>query len=205
MTEAVDAASVPPHLIGVPPKAPRTHAPWLRKLAGGVLRICGWHVTGAFPDERRLVIIAAPHSSGWDAVWGLLVKLALGLHIEFMGKQEIFWWPLGSLLRFFGGFPVNRRAAGGVVGELTARMRSHDDLWLVIAPEGTRRRVEKWKSGFWRVARDAGVPICCAAFHYPEKRIHIGRVFTATDDFEADHAAIRAWYRPYVGKHRDTT
>jgi 1-acyl-sn-glycerol-3-phosphate acyltransferase len=204
MTEVLDAAPVPPHLIPMPAKAPRAHAPWLRRLAARALRICGWQVTGTFPDERRLVLIVAPHSSGWDALWGMLVKLALGMHIEFMGKQEIFWWPLGALLRWLGGFPVDRGAAGGVVGELTARMRSHDDLWLALAPEGTRRRVGKWKSGFWRVARDAGVPICCVAFHYPERRMHIGPTVVPSDDFDADHAMIRAWYQPYVGMRRDT-
>ncbi|MCE3002855.1 MAG: lysophospholipid acyltransferase family protein [Xanthomonadaceae bacterium] len=204
MTEVASTADPAPPLVSLPPSAPRRHSAATRRAAAWVLRVCGWRITGAFPDVPRLVLIAAPHSSGWDAVWGLLVKLALGLHIEFMGKREIFWWPLGPVLRFLGGFPVNRQAAGGVVEQLTERMRASDSLWLVLAPEGTRRRVGQWKSGFWRVARDAGVPICCAAFHYPQKRIHIGPVFTPSADFNADHAAIRAWYRPYVGKHRDT-
>lgn len=204
MTDAATLAAATPTVIPLPPCAPRRHSAPTRRAAEWVLRLCGWRITGEFPDVPKLVVIAAPHSSGWDAVWGLLAKLALGLNIEFMGKREIFWWPLGPVLRFLGGFPVNRQAAGGVVEQLTVRMRDSDTLWLVLAPEGTRRRVGKWKSGFWRVARDAGVPICCAAFHYPEKRIHIGRVLTPGADFDADHAAIREWYRPYVGKHRDT-
>ncbi len=204
MTDAATLAAATPTVIPMPPRAPRRHAARTRRAAEWVLRLCGWRVTGEFPDVPKLVLIAAPHSSGWDAVWGLLVKIALGINIEFMGKREIFWWPLGPVLRFLGGFPVNRQAAGGVVEQLTERMRASDSLWIVLAPEGTRKRVGKWKSGFWRVARDAGVPICCAAFHYPEKRIHIGLVITPGADFDADHAAIREWYRPYVGKHRDT-
>jgi 1-acyl-sn-glycerol-3-phosphate acyltransferase len=204
MTDTVAAGRADDVLIPLPPNAPQRHRPLLRALAIAVLRMFGWRITGAFPDVPRLVLIAAPHSSGWDAVWGLLLKLALGLEAEFMGKRELFWWPLGSVLRFFGGFPVNRQAAGGLVEQLTGRMRESDSLWLMLAPEGTRRRVGKWKSGFWRVAHDAGVPILCVAFHYPERRIHVGLLYTPTDDFDADHAAIRAWYGPYVGKHRDT-
>ena len=204
MTDTARGAATEPTLIPVPQNLPRRHAPVTRRIAAAALRACGWRLTGEFPDVPRLVLIAAPHSSGWDAVWGLLAKIALGLSAEFMGKREIFWWPLGPVLRFLGGFPVNRQAAGGVVEQLTERMRRSEHLWLLLAPEGTRKRVGKWKSGFWRVARDAGVPILCVGFHYPEKRIHIGRVFTPTADFETDHAAIREWYRPYVGKHRDT-
>jgi 1-acyl-sn-glycerol-3-phosphate acyltransferase len=204
MTEARAVGDDVLPLDAAPPLAPRRHSGATQRLAAWILRACGWRITGAFPDVPKLVLIAAPHSSGWDAVWGLLVKIALGLNVEFMGKREIFWWPLGPLLRFLGGFPVNRQAAGGVVEQLTERMRRSETLWIVLAPEGTRRRVGQWKSGFWRVARDAGVPICCAAFHYPEKRVHIGNVLTPGADFETDHATIRAWYRPYVGKHRDT-
>jgi 1-acyl-sn-glycerol-3-phosphate acyltransferase len=204
MTESSSAPTAPAHLIALPPQAPRKHGAFSRRAAALVLRWCGWRVTGEFPDLPRLVIIAAPHSSGWDAVWGMLVKVALGLDVEFMAKREVFWWPLGSLLRALGGFPVDRSATVGVVEQLTERMHKHPRLWLAVAPEGTRRRVGKWKTGFWRVAHDAGVPVVCAAFHYPERRVHIGQRFDVGDDMEADMRAIRDYYQPYVGRHRDT-
>jgi len=204
MTEASAAPAAHAHLIPLPPHAPRKHGAFSRRAAAMVLRLCGWRVTGAFPDLPRLVIIAAPHSSGWDAVWGMLIKLALGIDIEFMAKRELFWWPLSSLLRALGGFPVDRKSTLGVVEQLTERMRTHQHLWLVVAPEGTRRRVGKWKSGFWRVAHDAGVPVVCVAFHYPERRMHIGQRFEVGHDMEADMRAIRAYYQPFVGRHRDT-
>lgn len=199
-----ESSAVPAHLIALPLQAPRKPGAFSQRAAALVLRWCGWRVTGAFPDLPRLVIIAAPHSSGWDAVWGMLVKLALGLDVEFMAKREVFWWPLGSLLRALGGFPVDRSATVGVVEQLTERMRTHPRLWLAVAPEGTRRRVGKWKTGFWRVAHDAGVPVVCAAFHYPERRVHIGQSFEVGDDMDADMRAIREYYRPFVGRHRDT-
>jgi 1-acyl-sn-glycerol-3-phosphate acyltransferase len=204
MTEVAASVSGASHLIALPPLAPRRRAPLLQRLASAALRLCGWRVTGEFPNLRRVVLIVAPHSSGWDAVWGMLVKLAIELNIEFMGKREIFWWPLGSLLRYLGGFPVDRSAALGVVEQATERMRSRETLWLALAPEGTRRRVGKWKTGFWRVAHDAGVPIVCVAFHYPERRIHIGRIVHPGDDMEADMRLIREYYQPFVGLWRDT-
>lgn len=191
-------------LIPLPPSAPRAGHAFGRWLGRTVLRLGGWKVVGEFPDLPKLMIIAAPHSSGWDAVWGLAAKLALGVDVKFMAKAELFRGPLGWLLRRLGIFPVDRAAPGGIVGEVAAKYRQSERLWLGVAPEGTRRRVERWKSGFWRIAREAGVPVLCAYFHYPEKTIGVGALFELGDDLEADMARIRAWYRPWVGKHRGT-
>lgn len=191
-------------LIPLPPSAPRAGHAFGRWLGRTVLRLGGWKVVGEFPDLPKLMIIAAPHSSGWDAVWGLAAKLALGVDVKFMAKAELFRGPLGWLLRRLGIFPVDRAAPGGIVGEVAAKYRQSERLWLGVAPEGTRRRVERWKSGFWRIAREAGVPVLCAYFHYPEKTIGVGALFELGDDLEADMARIRAWYRPWMGKHRGT-
>lgn len=194
--------SVPPsHLIALPPSAPRIHGAFARSWASAVVRMCGWRVVGELPNLERVVLIAAPHTSGWDAVWGLLIKLALGLRVEIMAKQEIFWWPLGAALRWLGAFPVARGSTLGLVEQFTVRMRESQTMWLVLAPEGTRRKVDKWKSGFWRVAHDAGVPILAVSFHYPDKTITMGRVFHTSDDMDADLAQIREYYRAFAGKH----
>jgi 1-acyl-sn-glycerol-3-phosphate acyltransferase len=189
-------------LIPLPPAAPRTQSRFGRWFGLTILRLGGWRMDGEFPDLPRAVLIAAPHSSGWDAFWGLAAKLALGLRIEFMAKQELFWWPLGALLRAIGGFPVNRRSAEGVVEQLTARMQRQPQLWLLLAPEGTRRRVQQWKTGFWRIATSAEVPVICAYFHYPTRTIGIGECMRMSGDLDADIARIRAFYRPWRGKHR---
>lgn len=191
-------------LAEVPEGSPRTGHAFGRWLGRTLLRLGGWRVTGAFPPMAKAVVIAAPHSSGWDAYWGIAAKLAMGIDIRFMAKAELFVGPLGWLLRSFGGIPTHRQAPGGLIGEMQAEFRRRDRLWLVIAPEGTRRKVTQWKSGFWRIAHEAGVPVVCAYFHYPDKVIGIGEVFTLTDDMAADMARIRAWYRPWMGKHRDT-
>lgn len=186
----------------MPPQAPCTGNRFARWLGRSVLRLGGWTITGDWPDLPRLVVIAAPHSSGWDAVWGLAAKLAMGVDIAFMAKAELFRGPLGWLLRRFGGIPVDRSAPGGIVDQTAAQIRETPRMWFVLAPEGTRRRVEHWKTGFWKIARRAGVPVFCAWFHYPDRTIGLGPLVELTDDATADMARIREIYRPYLGKNR---
>lgn len=188
----------------MPPEAPRTGNALSRAFGRAILRLGGWRIVGQFPDLRRMVIIAAPHSSAWDAVWGLAAKLAMGVDIVFLAKAELFRGPLGLLLRALGGRAVDRSRAHGVVEQAVATLLSGERCWLVLAPEGTRKRVETWKSGFWHIARAADVPVFCAWFHYPDKTIGLGETFTMTRDPAADMARIRAYYVPYVGKNRGT-
>lgn len=190
---------------GVPTTVSRSGNAITRWIGRTILRLGGWTMAGDFPDLPKLMIIAAPHSSAWDAVWGLAAKLAMGAHIVFMGKQELFRGPIGWFLRRMGAIPVDRARAHGVVDAIVERFQRADHMWFVLAPEGTRKRVQNWKSGFWHVARDAGVPVLCVYFDYPQKTIGIGEVFETTSDMKSDMARIRAYYRPFVGKHRDTT
>lgn len=199
-----EPAVIPP----LPPAPPRRHGPLARWIGRSVLRLGGWKVTGHFPDLPKLVIIAAPHSSAWDAVWGLAVKLALGVDAKFMAKAELFrgpmGWLLGWLLRGIGGVPTDRSAPGGIVGEMERNFADNERFWLAIAPEGTRREVSRWKTGFWRIAHAAGVPVLCVYFHYPEKTIGIGDLVTLSDDPAADLARILRFYRPWKGRYHDT-
>ncbi len=187
----------------LPSRMPHLRDGWRRKTCRAVLRLCGWSLVGEFPDVPRAVLIAAPHSSWWDGAWGLLMKVGIGADVHFMGKQELFRGPLGSLLRRLGGMPIDRGAAKGVVEQMIDQFRQRDALWLGIAPEGTRKAVTRWKSGFWHIAHDAGVPIVTAWFNYPDKTIGIGPLFETSGDMEADLARLRAFYRPFKGKHRD--
>lgn len=187
----------------LPVQMPRLRDGWQRKACRTVLRLCGWSLAGEFPDVPKLVLIAAPHSSWWDGVWGLLIKVAIGADVHFMGKRELFFWPLGSLLRRLGGMAIDRGSAQGVVGQMIDQFRQREKLWLGIAPEGTRKPVQRWKSGFWRIAREAGVPIFPVAFHYPDKTIRLGPLFDTSADMEADLARLRSFYAPFRGKHRN--
>jgi len=191
-------------VLPLPPNAPRTRSRFGRWLGRSILRLGGWRMVGAFPDVPKLVLVGAPHSSNWDGVWGFAAKLALGLDIRILGKRELFWWPLGALLRRLGVIAVDRTAAHGVVEQLAALFARSDRFWFGLAPEGTRKPVERWKAGFWKIARAADVPVLPAYFHYPDKVIGIGPLFHLSDDMTADMARIRAWYRPWQGRHHGT-
>lgn len=193
-------------VLPLPPSAPRVKRnAFTRWLGRTVLRIGGWRMVGAFPDIPRLVLIAAPHSSNWDGLWGFAAKLALGVEVKVLGKHQLFWWPLGVLMRRLGVIAVNRSAAHGVVEQAAAMIRDSARIWFAIAPEGTRKRVERWKTGFWKIAKAAEVPVLPVYFHYPERVIGVGELFHLGDSMAADMARIRAWYRPWQGKNRGTT
>ena len=162
-------------------------------------------MVGAFPDLPKLVLVAVPHSSNWDGIWGFAAKLAMGLELKVLGKHQLFWWPLGPLLRRMGVIAVDRSAASGVVDQVATMVRNADGpLWVALAPEGTRRLVERWKPGFWKIAHQADVPVLPAYFHYPDKVIGIGPPITTSDDMAGDIERLRAWYRPWQGRHHGT-
>jgi 1-acyl-sn-glycerol-3-phosphate acyltransferase len=184
-------------VLPLPPNAPRVKPnAFTRWLGRTVLRLGGWRMEGEFPDIPKLVLIGAPHSSNWDGFWGLAAKLALGLDIRILGKDSLFKVPLmGVLLRRLGVIPVDRSAAHGVVEQSAMMIQRADRFWYGLAPEGTRKPVERWKTGFWKIARAAGVPVLPAYFHYGRKVIGIGPPFELGDDMGADLARIREWYR----------
>lgn len=185
----------------LPPHMPTFADNLLRRTCRGVLRLSGWRLEGELPDCARLVLIGAPHSSWWDGVWGLLMKVAIGANVHFMIKRELFRGPLGWLLRHLGGMPIERSAPGGVVGQMVDTFARGKSLWLAITPEGTRKPVARWKTGFWHIAHDAGVPVLTVAFDYPRKRFVLGPLFETSDDKAADIEQLRAFIAPHEGLH----
>ncbi|MGH8053813.1 MAG: lysophospholipid acyltransferase family protein [Stenotrophomonas sp.] len=187
----------------IPPNMPQLKsAAFSRWLGRSILRLGGWRIRGPIPDIARAVVIAAPHTSNWDGLWGLAAKMALGLEARILGKDKLFWWPLSVLLRGLGVVPLNRSSPQGTVGQAVEMIRSRDYVWYALAPEGTRKQVEEWKGGFLKIARMAEVPIIPAYFHYPERVIGFGPAFHTTGDDAADMASIRQWYRQWMGKNR---
>ncbi|RZA18421.1 MAG: acyltransferase [Lysobacteraceae bacterium] len=180
------------------------HSGFWEGLGASVLRAGGWRMVGAFPDLPKMVVIAAPHSSNWDGFWGFAAKLGMGVKLSILGKDSLARIPvLGPWLRTQGVIPVDRSASHGVVGQAVDAMRDAERMWYAIAPEGTRRRVERWKPGFWHIARGAGVPVVPAYFDYANKVIGIGPAFELSDDMHADIARIQRWYRPFKGRNHD--
>jgi 1-acyl-sn-glycerol-3-phosphate acyltransferase len=191
-------------LAPLPANAPRSGGnAFSRAFGRSVLALGGWRVEGAWPDLKKVVVIVAPHSSAWDAIWGLAAKVGMGLGIVFIGKKEAFWGPIGWILRHVGGMPVDRSAPGGIVDQVASEMRRAERMWFVLAPEGTRRAVEHWKPGFWRIAKAAGVPVFTVGFDYPRRRLMLGQLVELGDDIHADMPRIRALFKDYRGKNRD--
>jgi len=185
----------------MPPRVPKGGNAITRGLGRVILRLMGWRVTGMLPDEPRLIVIAAPHTSNWDWAIAMAALLALGLRINYMIKDSVFWWPLSVLLHATGGLATNREAPAGLVEDLAARVLHTAEIILVITPEGTRARVEHWKTGFLRIAELAHLPVVQVSWDYPSRTITLGPVAELSGDHEADIARIRAYYRRFTGRN----
>jgi len=145
---------------------PRRNYGLLRLLGRWILRGLGWHTEGEFPDHPRLVIAIAPHSSIWDFIIGAALLYVPGLRIAFIAKHTLFRWPLGGFMRWLGGVPVNRAQPENLAAVMAAEFGKREPLWLAITPEGTRTEGARFKSGFYRIARAAAVPILPVYFNY---------------------------------------
>lgn len=175
---------------------------WERAFARWVLRRSGWRIEGTVPDIPKAVIIFAPHSSNWDGLWMYSATTGIGLAVSIMGKPVLFKVPvLASILRRYGGFPASQDADAPVLDQAVALFNINDRFWYALAPEGTRKPVKRWKIGFWKIAKASGVPIVPVYLHYPDKVVGIGPIFHPGDDMRADIEQLRAFYRPWQGKH----
>ena len=175
----------------------------LRGLSLAILRSTGWKVEGSLPAHAaKSVLIAAPHTSNWDLPYTLMIAFALRLRVYWMGKQSLFRAPFGGLMRWLGGIPVNRGQAGNLVAMSAQAMRDADGpMQLIIPPEGTRGKTRHWKTGFYFIAHQAGVPIVLAFVDYGRKVGGLGPVFEPTGDLEQDMVRIKAFDAPIQGKN----
>lgn len=185
----------------LPPRVPRGGNAFSHWVGRVLLRLFGWRVTGTLPDEPKLMVIAAPHTSNWDWVFAMGALWALEVRINYLIKDTAFVWPLSWILRATGGVPTNRAAPAGMVEELVERIDRNPEIILVITPEGTRARVERWKTGFLRIAELARLPIVQVSWDYPSRTIHLGPVATPGGDTETDITAIRTYYRRFQGRN----
>ena len=166
----------------------------LRIIAKCLLRLGGWTAVGEKPAVRKAVFIAAPHTSNWDGIWALIYKVSMDLDVHFFAKQSLFWFPLGALLRGLGGIPLNRNEPGSAVRQAVDAFNENDDFYFALAPEGTRSLRSHWKSGFYRIAMDADVPVVLGFFDYRSKQIGIGPVIELSGDRDTDLATIQSFY-----------
>jgi 1-acyl-sn-glycerol-3-phosphate acyltransferase len=177
----------------------------LRAGSRAFLRLTGWTVQGALPaDTPKCVLIAAPHTSNWDLPYTLMVAFCLRLNICWMGKQSLFGWPFGPVMRWLGGMAVDRSKSTNLVSASAAALvAAEGSLQLVVPPEGTRGKTRHWKTGFYYIALQAQVPIVLAFLDYQRKVGGLGPVFQPTGDIDADMAEIKRFYAGIQGRNAD--
>ncbi len=172
----------------------------LSGLAKLLLRIGGWTGVGVVPDEPKAIFIAAPHTSNWDGIWALIYKVSVGLDVHFFAKHSLFWFPLGTLLRALGGIALDRTRADSAVQQVISAFEANDHFYFALAPEGTRRLTQGWKSGFYRMAKGANVPIFLGFLDYENKRLGIGPKLELSGDQSADMRICQEYYAGIVGR-----
>ena len=188
-----------PMLAHIPEHAPRMGGAIWRGAGRFLMRLWGWRLTGKFPEDKKVLLIAAPHTSNWDWVIGVSALMATGLQLSYIAKHSLFVGPLGWFMRLTGAIPVDRSKAGGTVASIVDQFRQQDVLYYAIAPEGTRQHIDRWKTGFLRVAYDAKVPVVMVSFDYPSKTILIGPKAELSGEMEQDLRLVQSYYRHFRG------
>jgi 1-acyl-sn-glycerol-3-phosphate acyltransferase len=185
------------------PRRPPEGSYLLSILARLLFRLAGWQAEGQVPDLPRFVVVAAPHTANSDGLIVIGMALVLRVRLYWMGKHTLFKPPFGGLLRRLGGLPVDRTKSQNAVEQMAQIFRSRERMVLVIAPEGTRRKAAYWKTGFYHIAQQAGVPLVLGYIDYRRKRAGLGPVIEPSGDIEADLIPIRAFYAGITPRYPD--
>jgi len=170
-------------------------------LAWVLVKIFGWRMEGKVPDFPKYVLIAAPHTSNMDLAVMLTLAFTFRTKVSWMGKDALFRWPFGGVCRWLGGIPIDRSKANNVVEQSVALFNEKERFVLAVPPEGTRKQVRYWKTGFYYIARGAGVPILLGFIDYGRKVGGFGPVLMPTGDIEKDMETIQSFYADITGKH----
>jgi len=173
----------------------------LRWISLSILGIAGWRTEGRLPGIPKFVLVGAPHTSNWDLPYTLCVAFALRAQIHWFGKETLFRRPFRGFFSWLGGIPIDRSKSSNVVALAIQQFLQNEKLILTIAPAGTRNRVEKWKTGFYHIARGAQVPIALGFLDYRRKVGGIGPLIYPTGDIDADMKTIRAFYDRVTGRY----
>jgi 1-acyl-sn-glycerol-3-phosphate acyltransferase len=174
-------------------------SPFAKFLARSFLKLTGWQVDGGKPEPKKFVMIAAPHTSNWDLPYMLAVTVVCDVDLHFMIKYEALKGPVGWILKKLGAVPIVRHEKRSTVQQCVDRFNENEEFALSVPPEGTRKRVECWKSGFYRIALEAKVPIMLGYLDYGKKRGSFGIPFTPTGDVKRDMDEISAYYADKKG------
>lgn len=173
----------------------------MQKFGRFFLRLFGWKVVGELPNEKKYIVVVAPHTSNWDFLVGLFARFSVGVKINFLAKSQLFFFPLGLLMRALGGAPVDRSKKDNRVEKVVELFHSQDVFRLAITPEGTRSPVTRWKEGFYHIACKAGLPLAMVALDYASKEVRIREAFWPTGDINKDFPLILDHFRKIKGRY----
>lgn len=180
---------------------------FFRVLASIVLKLAGWKKEGALPDLKQFVVIAAHHTSNWDGLMIMLYVLAFGVRVKiaWLGKKELFRFPLGFFLKWMGGIPIDRSKKEDSVQHIAELFQKHEYLYLLVIPEGTRKRTEYWKTGFYYIAREAHVSIVCIYGDYNKKIAGVASVLDpSAQSIEEVFSSLQETYRGKTAKYPES-
>ena len=169
-----------------------------------VLKSMGWKVAGSIPNEKRILIVAAPHTSNWDFVIGMGALLGLNAKIRWIGKHTLFKPGISWFFRWLGGIPVNRKNPASLIEDVSNMIKKDRGLMIGVAPEGTRKKINRWKTGFLRIAKTTQSKILFISIDAPSKTIKIAStLFTPTEDKEDDLEFVKSYFRNFKGINPD--
>ena len=172
------------------PNVPRMGNAFTRWLGDMILKLMGWKVAGKLANEKQAVLIGGPHTSNQDLFLALGCALSVGLKFSWMMKKEAFFWPLGGLWKALGGIPIDRKAKLDIVGQMKEFLASQDKVWLGLTPEGTRSKVERYKTGYLRIAMGTNTPVFIVGVDGRDKTVTLDKIWELTGDIEADNACL---------------
>lgn len=167
-----------------------------------IFKLLGWKTTGRMPDIPKFIVAVAPHTSNWDFPVGLAARSILRIrNAQFLGKSQLFKPPFGWFFRWLGGHPVDRSTSHDMVDQVVKIFEAHDKFILALAPEGTRKKVEKLRTGFYYIAKGAKVPIVPVGFDFAKKEVIIREPLFTTDNMEKDMETLLQFYRSVKGRN----
>lgn len=174
-------------------------------LARAFMAIFGWTVTGELPQDKKFILIGAPHTTNWDLPIGLALTYIFRLKVRWMGKHTLFQGITGIFMRALGGIAVDRTQPHGVVEQMVDAFKQADQLVIMIAPSGTRKKMPHWKSGFYRIAHQANIPVVCGYLDFQKKEAHLGFSFVPTGNTKQDMDKVREYYKNVQAKYPEKT
>jgi 1-acyl-sn-glycerol-3-phosphate acyltransferase len=173
---------------------------WRQRFGTTLLGLFGWKAVLELPPGKKFVAIGYPHTSNWDFIPLIGWAWATGMKASFVGKQSLFKGLMGPIMRRLGGIPLDRDKSKNFVQKVAEIITDRDEIFLVVAPEGTRSRADHWKSGFYYMALEAKVPIALGLIDWKRKLIGMGAYVMPTGDLDKDFEAIKAFYKDVVGR-----